>query len=330
MAWYDMYLDSVYPDAKKDDTGKDRYKAAFMRNLTYFKVLFKSGKQWTLPAETQKRMIYGDTVENLIFDNEYLAFFNDDATADLMCLPVEGVGNIDVYGNFEKYRTVGVATGFNRTFERGECVILSNFANINTGLEQTYTGTPARYLGSICAQIAAAEVAERNNVEQQFNPWVFTGSADEEPSLVNVKNGLQNYAQFIFKRRANDDGRNIVEPMHLDVPFIGRDLQAYRTERMSEALTYLGFHSLPLDKSERLVVSEVESRDAVALAMYRSQEYARKRACEQVKEKLGKNINFTWEREVSPNADDRPELGQNRTADRRESGESEGEGAQSD
>lgn len=330
MAWYDKYLSDVYPDTAKTDVGKDRYKAAFLRNLTYFKILFKSGKRWTLPAETQKRMIYGDTIENLIFDNEYLAFFNDSVTGDLMCLPVDGVGNIDVYGNFEKYRTVGVAAGFNRTFERGECVILSNFANINTGLEHTYTGTPARYLGSICAQLAAAEVAERNNVEQQFNPWVLTGSADEEPTLVRVKNGLRNFAQFIFRRKENDDGRNIVEPMHLDVPFIGRDLQAYRTERTSEALTYLGFHSLPLDKSERLVVSEVESRDAVALAMYKSQEHARMRACEEVKEKLGKDISFTWEREVSPHADDRPELGQNEKTDRGESGESEGEATQSD
>ena len=329
MAWYDKYLSDVYPDAAKTDDGKDRYKAAFFRNMTYFKILFKAGKKWILPPETQKRMIYGDTVENLLFDNEYLAFFNDDATDDLMCLPVEGVGSIDVYGNFEKYRTVGVATGFNRTFDRSECVVLSNFANVNTGLEQTYTGTPALYLGSICAQLAAAEVSERCNVEQQFNPWVLTGAADEEPTLVKVKNGLKNFAQFIFKRKANDDGRNVIEPLHLDVPFIGRELQAYRTERTSEALTYLGYHSLPIDKSERLVVSEVESRDAVAVAMFQSQEYARKRACAEVKEKLGKDINFMWEREVNANADYRPELGQDGRGDRAESGESEREGAES-
>lgn len=298
MAWFDNFLSSVFPEADKTDEGKDRFRAAFFRNMAFFKTLFKQGKRWELPTETLRRGLSGGVLENLVFENAYLAFFNDDVTNDLMLLPVTGVGDMSVYGTFNKYKVVGVGEGYSATLGADKCVIMSNVSPLSDSLASAYPGTPREYLGTIAAQIATAEVTERANVEAQFNPWVLAGAAEDAPTMVNVKNGLKNFRQFIFKRKANDDGQNIITPMHLDVPFIARDLQAYRAERTSEALTYLGYHSLPVDKSERLVVSEVESRDAIAAAMWKAQVDERERACEEVREKLGKTIKFTCERSI--------------------------------
>lgn len=293
MAWYDKYIDESIADLKQLDDGEKAYKLAIWRNMTLYKTLYKTLGKWRLPAVLRDMQIYDDTIENLTFDFEYLAYFHeDDGTPGI--LPVVGVGKMNVYGTFDRYEVTGVSEGYNRIFDASEVVILSNTANIQNSLGLSYFGSPRAYLMSIARQLAAAEVTENLNIEQQRNPFTLTGTADEQPELYNLRDKIKGFASYIFKRKKSDlnQPENTFELAHTIVPFIARDLQAYRTERTSEALTYLGFSSLPLDKAERMVVSEVKSRDQIAEAMRESRLTARRRFVEEVKEKFGDDISF--------------------------------------
>jgi len=318
LAWYDTYIDESVTELKQSDEGEKAYKLAFWRNMTLFKTLYKTIGKWELPEAMQDMQIYDDTFENLTFDFEYLAYFHEaDGTPGI--LPVVGVGDMNVYGTFDRYEVTGVAKGYNRIFDTEDVVILSNVADIQNSLGKSYFGSPRAYLGSIARQLANAEVTENMNVDQQRNPFTLTGTADEAPELFDLAKKIKGFAAYIFKRKKNDvtEG-NTIELAHTQVPFLAHDLQLYRTERQSEALTFLGFSSLPMDKAERMVVSEVKSRDQIAEAMRESRLTARMRFVEQVKAKFGDKIAFIPNAERTDGNDDGRE--ENERIDRERSG----------
>lgn len=285
MAWYDNVANGEFTEEVKNE-GKELFRASFSREMTKFKMLFKARGKWKIPEGLEEKFIYDDTLDNLLFDYEYLAGFKDDDGLPGV-LPVVGVGDMNIYGRFDKYRVTGVARGYSREFTAENCAILSSVTPISQFLGVQYLGSPLRYLTTIADQIARAELTEALNIEQQRNPWVFTGEATEQPAVYSAINAIKNFATYIFKRKKSETNEFLLTPTHTEVTPIFNDLQTYRVERESDALTYLGYPSLPLDKAERMVVSEVKSRDIIAKAISNEMNRARSRWCDEMRKKFG-------------------------------------------
>lgn len=256
-----------------------------------YKTLFLNRYKITFDEELEKFFTFPENLEKMLYDHNCCGFFRDES-AGIVCLPVEQAEKPNAAGIVHRYRPIPAYTGAFSGWvfdDRGRDFVL--LKNSKSDLE-----TPAFHLRRLADLKAELSGIFRQNLECQKTPFLVTGTYDDTYAVAETIKGIKSFAQAIFKptkkAKASQAAPNPPEAptlsaLNLGVPFIGHDIQTVQQGIDSDALTYLGFRSLPIDKAERLVVGEVDSRAEIAAANYMDGYDCRKRAFDKLYQFFG-------------------------------------------
>lgn len=216
-------------------------------------------------------------VENYLFDNGYCLFFNDPAYG-LMCLPCNGVGQQNVYGDYIRYRAVGN----NYTFEvnADECVLVEN-----NKLRMPTEKAVFYFVSRLYELVRTMDV----NVQQLKLQSIFTANDRNVLTVKKIIDEIEKNNWAIVT-----DSSVVVDEIVKAVPTGVKCLTAELTDRynaiMNEALTYFGINNSNTDKRERLITDEANANNQFIDSCAEMFLEARKRAVDEINAKFGTSI----------------------------------------
>lgn len=238
----------------------------------------RSRYEWdNLPLGLESRHI-----ESALFHNGQAFLFNDDKYG-LMCLPASSVGNFNPYGDPTQIKVQGI--GYSKTLNLDEGV------RIMDNVELVPPLLMINYYSSLIAKI---ETTINKNLKQQRYPYIIPTTSESERTMKKMyaklmSDDVDDEALFVDKR-LDINGDSLIKVLKTDAPYILDKLQDFKTQTMSEVLTYLGINNGNTEKRERLIVDEVNSNNAYILLNLELPYKLRQKACEEINKKFGLNI----------------------------------------
>lgn len=237
-----------------------------------FKLICMNEWEWTgLPEGIEARHI-----ERLLFSHGKALFFKDPSMS-FMCLQGDGTGELNVYGDHLRYR----ATGFNysRVYDADDCVVIEN--NLLRIPSEPFV---MHYVN----KLTEAERTMDVNIKACKTPVVFTCDDKDVLTWKRIFQQVDGNAPAIFAdRNLNLDS---IQAFLTGVKFMGNELMDYKASVESDLLTFLGQNNNPVDKKERLITDEAQANDQLIASFADLQQEARERACAQINEKWGLNV----------------------------------------
>lgn len=240
--------------------------------------------EWkNLPNSVDSRFL-----ESVLFTNGSAVFFKDEdlSASDvtgaedgtMLALPVAMGGQFDVY-NVPVNRRAYASNGYNKELTNKNSVVVYNNM-IRTNSIQTCT-IYARRLWNLDRAIDV-------NANAQKTPVVIQCTDEQRLTLLNVYQKWEGNEPVIFGTDNLD--MNGLKVLKTDAPYVARDLYELKTQIWNEALTYLGISNMNFQKRERLITDEVVRNQGGTIASRYSRLEARRKACEQINNMFGTNI----------------------------------------
>lgn len=115
------------------------------------------------------------------------------------------------------------------------------------------------YVAYFCNVIADIEQTARINLKAQKTPITFSGSKDQQLSLINTYMKLEGNVPYLFVNKDFKDQIGI-EALNTGAPFIADKLQELKKSYKAELLSFMGLNNVE-DKKERMVVDEVNANN---------------------------------------------------------------------
>lgn len=115
------------------------------------------------------------------------------------------------------------------------------------------------YVSYFCNIITDIENTARVNLKAQKTPITFTGSKEQQLSLINAYQKLEGNVPYIFANQDFKDGIKI-EALNTGAPFLADKLQELKKSYKAEFLSFIGLNNVE-DKKERMVVDEVNANN---------------------------------------------------------------------
>lgn len=249
-----------------------------LNDLTYrvifekFKMIAMNRFEWSgLPEGIEEKYI-----ERYLF-NFGLAIFFRDPDASFMCLEAHPGGELNVYGEPLRFHAYGF--GYHKTYDRDECVIISN----------NKQRIPTRdFVLFYANKITEAERTMDVNIKAAKTPFIFTCDDKDVLTFKQIFQRIDGNTPAIFA----DRGLNLdsIQVLQTGVKFMGKELLDYKNSVESEFLTFLGVNNVPIDKKERLITDEAQSNNELIHSFLDVQLESREKACEEINRMYGLNV----------------------------------------
>lgn len=264
-----------------------------LNDLT-FKILFQKYKllacsrfEWKgLPEGILERHI-----EGYLFQYGKSVFFKAPAMS-YMCLQVDEGRGVNVNGDPLHY--VATGWGYKKELSADNCVIIeNNMFRYNTD----------DFIMFYVNKLTEAERTMDVNVKSVKTPTVFACDDKDVLTFKRIFQMVDGNTPAIFA----DKGLKLdaIQAYKTDAKFLCNDLMDYKKAVENELMTFLGYNNSPIDKKERVNVSEANSNNEIIEAFADLQLKARQDACEAINDMYGLNLSVrarTFE-EVIQNVD---------------------------
>ena len=203
-----------------------------------------------------------------------IAFFYDDVLEELLALPYQNIGNLDMYNRPIKIKVIG-ANGYNRTLSPYEYVIMYD----NNGRYPLYLD-----LLQYAERLAYATRTIDINLSQQKTPRVWKTSSDRLKSVQDKIAKIDSFEEVVidFSDKLLDDTTMVLAP----APYIADKVEDNKKEIWAEVMRLIGIANIGVQKRERMITDEVQSMQGGTIASRFSRYEPRDKAIREINEKF--------------------------------------------
>lgn len=215
--------------------------------------------------------------------NGAVAFFKDDITDDLLCLPFSSETMIpDIYGRPKKINVLG-ENGYNRWLTADQFVIMYD----NNSMLPIYLDI-IQYAQRIALCIRTQDV----NIKQQRTPRLWKVPQDKEKSIKNAIDDIDAFADQV----ATYDSTKLedIEAVLAPAPYISDRIDDHLRVLWSEFFRLIGVANLQEQKKERVIRDEMLVSQGGTIASRYARFEPRKRAIEKINKLFGTNIEVSY------------------------------------
>lgn len=244
----------------------------FRRIYEKYKLLATSAFEWEgLPDGIKSRHI-----ETLLFEHGKAIFFRDPMMS-YMCLKAEDSSHVNVYGDPLGYRAVGVK--YSEYYSADDVVIIENNPlRLNT----------ADFVALYVYKIAEAERTIDVNVKSVKRPYFITCDDKDVFTFKEIFRRVDGNEPAIFTdKRINP---NSIAVFNTGVTFLGNELTEYIRSVEGALETFLGYNNNPVEKRERVNVSETNANNQLIESFAEMQDRSRQEACKAISEIFGVEV----------------------------------------
>lgn len=140
------------------------------------------------------------------------------------------------------------------------------------------------------------------NVNAQKTPILITCEETQRLTMLNAYKEYEGNEPIIFGDKAlNVNGFQVLKT---DAPYVSDNLYQLKTQIWNEALTYLGISNVNITKKERLITDEVTRNQGGTIASRYSRLESRKKACKEINNMFGLNIDCDYREDFQVILDD--------------------------
>lgn len=139
------------------------------------------------------------------------------------------------------------------------------------------------------------------NVMAQKTPKIIRCSDKQRLAFKNIAMQVDGNMYWIFGDKSISTDN--IDVLDVTAPYVGNELQILKHQYWNEALTYLGVENVTTEKKERLVTNEVMSNMGDVEAQRFTRLNARKRACEDINNLFGLNVDVNFRSGIYIKAD---------------------------
>ena len=216
-------------------------------------------------------------MEEFLIRHGKVMFYND-SNYGVMCLPCSGVGEINVYGEPTQLNVFG-ANGYNKVVDDEDGIIIRNNALGTNDIND---------LETFAYRLNEIELTMDLNLNAQKTPYIILCDEKERLTFKNILLQVRKFKYAIFgAKRLNPQS---IDVLNTKADYLIDKLQNQKRELMNELLTFLGINNHNVQKSERLLVDEVNANNDFILVNLDHMYDERKLACDLINEKFGLNI----------------------------------------
>ena len=206
--------------------------------------------------------------------NGSIAFFYDDVLEELLALPYQNIGSLDMYNRPIKIKVMG-ANGYNRTLSPNEYVIMYD----NNGRYPLYLD-----LLQYAERLAYATRTIDINLSQQKTPRVWKTSTDRLKSVQDKIAKIDSFEEVVidFSDKLLDDTTMVLAP----APYIADKVEDNKKEIWAEVMRLIGIANIGVQKRERMITDEVQTMQGGTIASRFSRYEPRDKAIREINEKF--------------------------------------------
>lgn len=207
-----------------------------------------------------------------------------DGTNELLCLPVSGEWKYNAVGKPTEWIVWAINGSFSKELNEKNSVLMFNDEAMSIPYIQLMY--EARYMRKL-------DMAMEQNIDLQSTPYVIEAFDENVNSTNNWVKLVKDFTSRIVirgRREKNEQQKIQSQVLRTDVPLQIKEFMTAYNEFNFRALSYLGFKNVNIEKSERLLTSEISANDMVLQDNYTNALEMRKLAIEEVNRKLGVNI----------------------------------------
>lgn len=237
--------------------------------------------EWkNLPPTIDERFM-----ELALFSDGKAVFFKDEVLGYL-CLRCATSGRWNVY-NIPTQRRAFASNNYNMSLDENNSVIIYN-----------------NYLRKSCIPDIEMFAKRLYNIERTSDVNI---GAQKTPILIlcdeNQKLTMENvYMKYDGNQPVIMGAKNLdmkcIQSLKTDAPFVADKLQMLKFQIWNEAMTYLGISNVNMHKKERLLNDEVTRNMGSTVASRYSRLEMRKKACKEINEMFGLNIDVDYREDV--------------------------------
>lgn len=235
--------------------------------------------EWkNLPKSIDERFM-----EMTLFRNGTAVFFRDDELGDYLALQVAMNGGFNVYRIPIRRRAYAV-NGYQKDLTIDNSVIIYNNMIRTNSIDVVKIFS--QRLWDIDRSIDV-------NARAQKHPVLVQCSAEQRLTLLNLYKEVDGNSPVVFADK-NLDINNSLKSINTQSPYVCDKLYMLKTQIWNEALTYLGISNLNIQKKERLITDEAIRSMGGTIASRYSRLMSRKKACEEINEMFGLDIDVDF------------------------------------
>lgn len=215
--------------------------------------------------------------------NGAVAFFKEDITGDLLCLPFSSETMIpDIYGRPKKINVLG-ENGYNRWLNADQFVIMYD----NNSMLPIYLDI-IQYAQRIALCVRTQDV----NIKQQRTPRLWKVPQDKEKSIKNAIDDIDAFADQV----ATYDSTKLedIEAVLAPAPYVSDKIDEHLKVLWAEFFRLIGVANLQEQKKERVIRDEMLVSQGGTIASRYARFEPRKRAIEKINKLFGTNIEVSY------------------------------------
>lgn len=253
--------------------GEDDYNEGRLYNK--FSLLAMNRFKWeNLPPGVESRHI-----EKYLYEHGQVAFFNDDKN-NYMVLPCNNGGNLNYHGEPLNFNVFGI--GYNKSLNIDNMVRI--MCNDNCTPNKIEIAHYTRLIDEI-------EKTSFMNLRQQRFPWIIATTKQNELTMKNIFEKIENFEEsIVVDNRLTEGGQIGINALQTNTPYIVDKIRIEKNEVINEMLSWLGLNNTKNDKKERLLVDEVNVNNNHILMNLDIEYKNRLKACDEINKKYNLNI----------------------------------------
>ena len=215
--------------------------------------------------------------------NGAVAFFKDEITDELLCLPFSGESMVpDIYGRPQKINVLG-ENGYTRWLDKDQFVIMYD----NNSMLPIYLDI-VQYSQRIALCVRTQDV----NIKQQRTPRLWKVPEAKEKSIKNAIDDIDAFADQVatYDTTKLEDIEAVLAP----APFVSDKIDEHLKILWAEFFRLIGVANLQEQKKERVIRDEMLVSQGGTIASRYSRFEPRKRAIEKINKLFGTNIEVSY------------------------------------
>ena len=274
---FGWFINTYFPEIR------DRKMLLYLEK--FFNLYLSRFKYNGIPDETREQMAGKNLHEYYTFFNGVCAWFKDEVLG-LMCLPVSGGWKLNEYGKPTQWYVTGISGNYHRTLTEENSVLMFN-DEANT--------IPLLHIRYDVEYMCSLDDVSRQNINTQFQPYIFYGDEGEQKSMDIKKSLVQAFKDFVLLRKrrgkkTEEAGEKPFEVFNTETEFKVNNYLDSSKEFENRILTYLGYKNVNIEKRERLLTGEISANDMIIQANFTNALNSRKYSVKKVNDMFGTNI----------------------------------------
>lgn len=207
-----------------------------------------------------------------------IAFFYDEILEQILALPFNTMGKLDVYGRPIKIQVFG-KNGYTRILNKNEYVIMYD----NNGQYPLFIDI-CQYAERLALTTRTTDI----NISQQKTPRFWKTITEKEKSIRDIVNSVDGYENVVltYEDINLDDTTLILAP----APYVADKLDLHKDKDWAEFLRLIGISNLSFQKKERNIKDEIIAMQGGTVASRYSRFQPRKNATDLINEKFSQYL----------------------------------------